>query len=334
MQQLMREQKIDNVLIAGDFNCHSTTKGYATTEPKGRTLEDFISSNNLILHNQQDAPPTFDRVHSRGWPDLTVSTLQMAQLVQDWMVVEGVSLSDHNYIRFTIARATETTIIRRYNLPGRKVRSFVTAIKSRLAPFSNRIEQATTREELHVLTSELMSTIRTTCDDILPVRTIRRVTTLNWWNSQLRAQQQKCRALRRRLKTGKLFKQASFHLLPIPNTNEHLTEATLTEVLNTVFTKDDPTDDTTTQATMRNQTLAIDAMNDALFTNQDILHVLRQLPQKKAPGPDGINYRIVKIAIRSHVNLFRASTSTSSVPFSANFFPLAHSPGASKLAQQ
>ncbi|XP_035216400.1 uncharacterized protein LOC118189831 [Stegodyphus dumicola] len=201
MQQLMREQKIDNVLIAGDFNCHSTTWGYATTEPKGRTLEDFISSNNLILHNQQDAPPTFDRVHSRGWPDLTVSTLQMAQLVQDWMVVEGVSLSDHNYIRFTIARATETTIIRRYNLPGRKVRSFVTAIKSRLAPFSNRIEQATTREELHVLTSELMSTIRTTCDDILPVRTIRRVTTLNWWNSQLRAQQQMCRALRRRLKS-------------------------------------------------------------------------------------------------------------------------------------
>ncbi|XP_035205301.1 uncharacterized protein LOC118180300 [Stegodyphus dumicola] len=42
-------------------------------------MEDFIAANNLVLHNTADAPPTFDRIHAQGWPDLTISSFSIAQ---------------------------------------------------------------------------------------------------------------------------------------------------------------------------------------------------------------------------------------------------------------
>ncbi|XP_035230906.1 uncharacterized protein LOC118202812 [Stegodyphus dumicola] len=200
MQQLLQRYRSHNILCAGDFNAHSSTWGYASTDPKGRMLEDFFSSQNMSVLNHHDAAPTFDRVHSQGWPDLTVATLQIAQKIQDWTVVEGLSLSDHNYIRFSIASETATSIIKRYNLPGNKVRTFAAAIKSQLAHFAELIEQATTTEALQVITSDIMSTIRTVCNELLPTRTTKKISNLNWWSSHLREQQQKFRALRRRLK--------------------------------------------------------------------------------------------------------------------------------------
>ncbi|XP_035225019.1 uncharacterized protein LOC118197600 [Stegodyphus dumicola] len=221
IQQLMQSHRIAKMLLAGDYNAHSTTWGYADTTPKGRHFEDFFSSNNFVIHNQIDAPPTFDRLHSRGWPDLTVTSHQMANLIRDWTVVEGQSLSDHNYIRYSIASSTATNIIQRYNLPGRKVRTFTSIVSNRLTPFVNPIRHAVSRETLQNITKDILLTIQQVCDEHLPKRTTKRITALHWWNGTLRTQQQKCRALRRRLK------QERRQQLKSTNTNDLPTRASV-----------------------------------------------------------------------------------------------------------
>ncbi|XP_035211882.1 uncharacterized protein LOC118186014 [Stegodyphus dumicola] len=168
IQRLMRSHRIANILFAGDFNAHSTTWGYAITAPKGRILEDFVHSSNLVIHNRSDAPPTFNRLHSRGWPDLTITTQQMAPILQDWTVVENLSISDHNYIRFNLANSTATSILKRYNLPGRKVRAFTAIIRARLAPFATAIRQANSKEALQNLTQDILTAIKKACDENLP----------------------------------------------------------------------------------------------------------------------------------------------------------------------
>ncbi|KFM66622.1 Hypothetical protein in type-1 retrotransposable element R1DM, partial [Stegodyphus mimosarum] len=75
-------------------------------------------------------------------------------------------------------------------------------------------------------------------------------------------------------------------------------------ILNTIFTVDNPQDDSPEQTHIRTQSTTINTEDDPEFTNREILQVLRELPQRKAPGPDGIDYRIIKLVIRTNINIF------------------------------
>ncbi|KFM59575.1 hypothetical protein X975_12160, partial [Stegodyphus mimosarum] len=187
-------------IIAGDYNAHNTIWGYATTDIKGRFMEDFLSSYNLTLHNTRDAPPTFDRIHAQGWPDLTISSATAAHLIQDWTVDDEVSLSDHRYITFKIAQPTTVNVFKRYNLPGRQKRAFTNKVKTLLGNIEQQLPQANTKEDLENFPAEIQKSIQQACNDKLPQRSAKKLHTLNWWNSEPRTQQKKCRALRRKLK--------------------------------------------------------------------------------------------------------------------------------------
>jgi len=59
-------------MYAGDFNCHSTTWGYRSTNASGEALEDWASASSLNLLHDPKQPDSF---HSRRWntgtnPDL------------------------------------------------------------------------------------------------------------------------------------------------------------------------------------------------------------------------------------------------------------------------
>ncbi|XP_035221048.1 uncharacterized protein LOC118193984, partial [Stegodyphus dumicola] len=189
------------MIFAGDYNSHNTAWGYRTTDPKGRELEDFISSSNLIVQNTADAPPSFDRVFAQGWPDLTLTTLHVAPLLQDWKVEEEESLSDHKFITFSISQTTSVSKIKRYNLPGRKLTTFTKKIKVQLMRLEPSLQLANTSAELEDFSVTLQETMQAICNENLPLRKPKRLQGIHWWSSALRIQQRKCRALRRKLKS-------------------------------------------------------------------------------------------------------------------------------------
>ncbi|XP_035205417.1 uncharacterized protein LOC118180421, partial [Stegodyphus dumicola] len=142
-------------IISGDFNAHSIAWGYTTTDPKGRLLEDFISSKNYVLFNSPDSAPTFDRTYAIGWPDLTFTKANTAHLVHNWTIHDEISLSDHKFITFEITNNGSVPILIRYNLPGRKYRQFTRKIRGKLNQLRRQLSLQTTPAALEQFTDGL-----------------------------------------------------------------------------------------------------------------------------------------------------------------------------------
>lgn len=90
------------IIIMGDFNAKAIEWGETKTDSRGEILSEWISKNSLVLNNK-GSRPTFARGRSESIIDLTLSTELASLLVQDWRVLEGQSMSDHNYIMFQVA---------------------------------------------------------------------------------------------------------------------------------------------------------------------------------------------------------------------------------------
>ncbi|XP_035231869.1 uncharacterized protein LOC118203695, partial [Stegodyphus dumicola] len=190
-QSVLQRTKLSNVIIAGDYNAHHTNWGYSSTDTRGRQLEDFISTHNLILHNSIDSPPTFDRIFAVGWPDLTLSTVPIAQHVQDWKVEEADSLSDHKFITFKLNSLPQIEIIKRYNMPSNKKRQFSRKIDQRLSNLTPVLKNANTQSDMESLTDDIMKILHDTCEELLPTRSKKKLNATNWWNTELTIQRKK-----------------------------------------------------------------------------------------------------------------------------------------------
>jgi hypothetical protein len=68
-------------IIVGDFNAHFHDVGYKKINEAGKTMEDFISANNVKLLYEKEGPPTY--LHYNGSttnPDLTLASPDIAAL--------------------------------------------------------------------------------------------------------------------------------------------------------------------------------------------------------------------------------------------------------------
>ena len=90
------------LILGMDSNAHSNLWGSDETNKRGEALEDFILQNNLKLCNVGSIP-TFKTVRTKGTIiDLTMCSNKIANLVEDWKVVEEDNLSDHKRIEFKL----------------------------------------------------------------------------------------------------------------------------------------------------------------------------------------------------------------------------------------
>ncbi len=81
-------------LVVGDFNCRHTLWGDTTITPRGRSLEFFLSSSDLVLLNT-DCPTHFDtRTQSFSCLDLSLCSPSL-QLDFTWTVLDQFLSSDH-----------------------------------------------------------------------------------------------------------------------------------------------------------------------------------------------------------------------------------------------
>jgi hypothetical protein len=89
-------------IVAGDFNSHSPAWGSTKEDKRGRVLLEWISQNQLVVHNEGSQPP-YRRGDRMLHVDLTLTTEDMANELENWKVDASVeNLSDHDNILFEI----------------------------------------------------------------------------------------------------------------------------------------------------------------------------------------------------------------------------------------
>ncbi|XP_072400410.1 uncharacterized protein [Diabrotica undecimpunctata] len=97
----------NKTILAGDFNAKHTSWGGNTTDSRGQDIIDWTTLHHIYIHNKHNSPPTFLTLRGKSWIDLT---LTKNTTVNDWMVVEEETLSDHQYITFNIHRRTQNNL--------------------------------------------------------------------------------------------------------------------------------------------------------------------------------------------------------------------------------
>lgn len=152
------------ILLTGDFNAHSTAWGYEDTDLRGRVLTDFLLLNTLFVQNPPDAPPSFlterNKKTLRGWPDLTIASLNLGNDISDWHVSDDTSLSDHRYIKFTL-RNYKNIDYQRHGLQTKKGKhaKFDKNIRKLSNKYVIELKNTATTELLDTITERLQSEI-------------------------------------------------------------------------------------------------------------------------------------------------------------------------------
>ena len=102
IEKILTFTKGEKLLIATDSNCRSTAWHDTTTNERGRTMEDFVASNQLHVINEERTLKTFQGSRGESNIDLTIANNKMLATIQNWDISEEESASDHNIIKFNI----------------------------------------------------------------------------------------------------------------------------------------------------------------------------------------------------------------------------------------
>ncbi|GBO24466.1 hypothetical protein AVEN_48512-1 [Araneus ventricosus] len=74
IQEIISSLPREKIFIGADLNDHNTLWGYSDVDSRETANEELILANNLFINSSSDAPPTFTRNSSKGWPDLSLCT--------------------------------------------------------------------------------------------------------------------------------------------------------------------------------------------------------------------------------------------------------------------
>jgi ribonuclease HI len=89
------------LLLSADANAHHLIWGSNRECPRGRSLLEFITTNDLQILNVGNKP-TFSSGRHESVIDISLSTLFISRRVEKWRVDGGETMSDHKIIRFEI----------------------------------------------------------------------------------------------------------------------------------------------------------------------------------------------------------------------------------------
>ena len=182
-----------NVLICADLNAKSPLWNSTTRDTNGRNIEEFLFRHNLRVANTPWHPPTFVSSMGSSYIDATFVTQNFEKCIQNWKVIEGYSISDHNAIKFEIKnnkpQAAPTSLgPPRFNLRKADWNLLNCEIKSNFDPDTNKTLQTAHPENAVEIFGEK---IRKTC--ITSIKThFTGGKKVPWWSEELTS-------LRRRL---------------------------------------------------------------------------------------------------------------------------------------
>ena len=107
IEKLLTFTKGEKLLIGTDSNCRSTAWHDVITNERGRMMEDFVSSNQLHIINEERTLKTFQGSRGESNIDLTIDNNKILANIQKWDIADEESASDHNIIKFNITSDNE-----------------------------------------------------------------------------------------------------------------------------------------------------------------------------------------------------------------------------------
>lgn len=146
------------VIVSGDFNAHSQVWGSSRRDRRGEALLDTVESLNLVILNDGKTP-TFPRGNS--FLDLTFATPGIIRKLGTWEVLEEESMSDHQYVFYSLKNMEKTT------QPGRRGWSWRKLDTEKLDSF---IAETRAPQKSCAITSslELSGTLINACNSCIP----------------------------------------------------------------------------------------------------------------------------------------------------------------------
>ena len=191
------------------------------TNQRGKTLEEFIITNNLLLRNKATGIPTFETIRGCSWSDLTLCNNILTQNTRRGTCGQEESCSDHKLILFDTEAGTSGCNVfnhagTRYQIKtedwGKLENKLISNLLSRFNCMNNysdllkcdeelgeKVKQSTDTDELM---SKFTSIVTATCDtDFKVSRAGDRVTKgrrVSWWTSELTILRKRVLSLRRR----------------------------------------------------------------------------------------------------------------------------------------
>lgn len=191
-----------NLLLLGDFNAHSTLWGYDSEDARGEVIQDLLSFQDLIVLNNPNSPPTFETSRAKGWPDLSLCSPTLHDIVTSWEVLEETSLSDHKYISVSIDLSPSSSRHIRYRTKKTSLTKFKYKMKPHLLKFSNQINSAISKDHLDSIINSFTEETKEICNQTLKKKNFQSHPGFSWWNQNLRAKRNKITAISRKLKNN------------------------------------------------------------------------------------------------------------------------------------
>lgn len=110
VQNLIKWCQLKNkfFILCCDANAHNVVWGSTDTNTRGEYLFEYLSVNNIDIINRGNKP-TFVNAIRKEVLDLTLSDPFTTNIIVNWHVTDGPSMSDHQHIRFDV-EATSTRL--------------------------------------------------------------------------------------------------------------------------------------------------------------------------------------------------------------------------------
>jgi exonuclease III len=106
IEEIIQHAHDAGILIVMDSNARSSSWHDILTNGRGRTLEEFLTSRQLYIMNEESYLTTFWSSHGKSNIDLTITNHRLLSAVVDWEICDQESCSDHSVVRYNIRQDT------------------------------------------------------------------------------------------------------------------------------------------------------------------------------------------------------------------------------------
>lgn len=104
IESILEYVKGQGLLIAADTNSRSKLWFDTVTNFRGKKLEEFITTSDLNILNEDNETPTFETVRGQSKIDLTISNNALCHFITGWKCGEKESCADHKIISFQLLK--------------------------------------------------------------------------------------------------------------------------------------------------------------------------------------------------------------------------------------